>query len=307
MQKSLAIVIPAYKPDYLEKTLASLAGQSCRDYSLYIGDDASPHDLKSIVDRYRNSINLKYHRFDNNLGGSNLVAHWERCLALCEDQDWVCLFSDDDMMEPGCIEAFAGCEVPSNVDVLHFDIKLIDKEDRCLRDCPPFPETISSERFFDLLFRRQLVARMPEFIFRRSFLEDSGIVPFGLAWRSDTATVLNAGLSGGIKTITGDLCHVLWRVSGSNISGNVGLARQKNQSNIDFFNWLYEKNLQLPMSRFYLLKTIVFALEYTSDRHFFEDGILALRNLKYARWRRMLMLLLILYRIPYHWRELRHS
>lgn len=307
MQKSLAIVIPAYKPDYLDKTLASLAKQSCREFVLYIGDDASPYDIKSIVDQYRDRLNLRYHRFDNNLGGSDLVAHWVRCLSLCDREEWVCIFSDDDMMEPGCIEAFAKCEVSSNIEVIHFDIKLIDREDRCLFDCPPFPENLSSENFFDLLFRRKLVARMPEFVFRRSYLAENGIVSFGLAWRSDTATVLKAGLSGGIKTISGDNAHVLWRVSGANISGNAALAREKNRSNIDFFNWLYDMNLPLPVSRFFLLKTIVFALEYTSNWQFIKDGLLSLRDLKYARWNRVLVGLFIIYRIPYHWRELHHS
>lgn len=302
---TLAIVIPAFKPDYLEKTLASLAAQSCKDFSVYIGDDDSPSDLYRIVAPFEHAMDIHYTRFSVNLGGQNLVKQWERCIRLCQDEDFVILFSDDDMMEPRCIEAFADFRVPDDVDVLHYDINIIDEHDECLRECPDFPETLSSEAFFDMLFRRQITARMPEFIFRRKWLLEKGIVPFDLAWRSDTATVIHAARSGGILTIAGDQSRVLWRASRKNISGSKLLARQKNKSNIDFFNWLYDRHLAIPMSRFYLLKTIVFALEYKDTAQFLKDGFKAVFRLKYAVWHRILTILFVFYRIPYHQMELR--
>ena len=47
--KQLAIIIPAYKETFLRKALESIASQTCKDFTLYIGDDCSPNDLKSIV------------------------------------------------------------------------------------------------------------------------------------------------------------------------------------------------------------------------------------------------------------------
>ena len=79
----MAIVIPAYKGRFLKETLDSIAVQAHKDeFVLYIGDDASPERLDKIVESYQNKVNLVYHRFSENMGGKDLVAHWERCIQL---------------------------------------------------------------------------------------------------------------------------------------------------------------------------------------------------------------------------------
>ena len=303
MQKTLAIVIPAYKPDFLEKTLASLAAQTCQEFSLYIGDDASPFDLKQILDKFSNSLQAHYVRFDENLGKQDLVAHWERCIRLSQDEEWVYLFSDDDMMQSGCIEAFQQYPVNDQIDVLHFNLDLIDEQDHVIQECPSFPEVLDSSQFFNKLFRRQIVARMPEFIFRRSKLKECGLIHFDLAWRSDTALVMSAAFPGGIHTLSGPESKVQWRASHSNISGIEELKRRKNMVNIDFFNWAHDyyhkHGIQLPMSRFYLTKTIVFALEWYGWQGLASDGMMTAQKLKSAAGLRFLVPLFIVYRLIY--------
>lgn len=94
----MAIVIPAYKGRFLKKTLDSIAVQAHKDeFVLYIGDDASPERLDKIVESYQNKVNLVYHRFSENMGGKDLVAHWERCIQLSAEP-FIWLFSDDDLM-----------------------------------------------------------------------------------------------------------------------------------------------------------------------------------------------------------------
>lgn len=307
MQKTLAIVIPAYKPDFLEKTLASLAAQTCQEFSLYIGDDASPFDIKQIIDKFSNSLQAHYVRFDENLGKQDLVAHWERCIRLCQDEEWVCLFSDDDMMQAGCIETFHKYPVSDQIDVLHFDLEIIDEHDRVIQACPCFPEVLDSSQFFNKLFRRQIVARMPEFIFRRSKLEECGLIHYDLAWRSDTALVMSTAFPGGIHTLSGPESKVQWRASHANISGMDELKRRKNRVNIEFFNWaisFYQQHgLQLPMSSFYFLKTFVFALEWYGWRSLAADGFVASKELKNISGQCFLIPLFVVYRLFYRLRE----
>lgn len=305
--KSIAIVIPAYKPDFLQDTLNSLKKQSCQEFSVYIGDDASPYDLFGIVDAFRNQLDLHYHRFQDNLGGTNLVGQWERCLQLAKDEEWVCLFSDDDLMQSKCVELFHQTDIPDSTNILHYDIDLINESNEVIQTCPPFPHIIDDADFFDLLFRRKLVARMPEFIFRRSFLNEHGFIPFDLAWRSDTATVLSAARTEGILTLSGTDCKVQWRVSSKNISGQNQLKKRKNLASIAFFNWVFDNGIPIKMSRFYLLKTIIFSLEYGSAWQFFLDGCVSVVHLKFAKWRRLLCFLFVIYRIPYYWVETRRS
>ena len=56
--KKLAIIIPAYKPRFLQETLDSIAKQNNHEFTVYIGDDASPYPLETIVDRYKNKFDI---------------------------------------------------------------------------------------------------------------------------------------------------------------------------------------------------------------------------------------------------------
>ena len=104
MTHRLAIIIPAYKATFLSAALESIAAQICKDFTLYVGDDCSPEPIGDIVEQYRDRIELVYLRFNTNLGGKDLVAQWERCIAMSQDEPYIWLFSDDDVMEPSCVE-----------------------------------------------------------------------------------------------------------------------------------------------------------------------------------------------------------
>ena len=65
MRKQLAIVIPAYKSTFLKSTLESIARQTCKDFTVYIGDDCSPYNLECIVDDYKDQIDVVYKRLPN--------------------------------------------------------------------------------------------------------------------------------------------------------------------------------------------------------------------------------------------------
>ena len=102
MHNRLAIVIPAYKGKFLTETLDSIARQDCMSFTLYIGDDCSPDDIGSIAEKYRDRINIIYRRFPENLGKTDLLAHWERCIAMTSEP-YIHFFSDDDILPPDAV------------------------------------------------------------------------------------------------------------------------------------------------------------------------------------------------------------
>ena len=114
---------------------------------------------------------------------------------------------------------------------------------------------------------------------------------------------MSAALSGGIQTLSGPEAKVCWRASDSNISGIMALKQRKNVINIEFFNWVhdfFERNgIKCPMSRFYLLKTIVFALEWYGANGLISDGIMAAKKLNNAKGIQPLVMLFVLYRLIY--------
>lgn len=66
MKNKLAIIIPAYKACFFREVLDSIVRQSNRDFTVYIGDDASPDDLESIVSDYKDKLDIFYFRFEQN-------------------------------------------------------------------------------------------------------------------------------------------------------------------------------------------------------------------------------------------------
>ena len=240
MNSNIAIIIPAYKSKYLSKTLDSLVAQTDQTFIVYIGDDCSPNNLYEIVEPYTNKLNIVYKRFTENFGTKDLVAHWARCLSMLNEEDWFILFSDDDKMEYNCIENLQNVLNKVEHDVLHFNIKIIDVHDNVIRVPHLYPKTLSSLEFYNLLYRFQIDARMPEFVFRVShFNKLGGFVPFALAMRTDNATVIQNAYEKKIYTIENS--YIYWRESGENVSAfsmNKMDNELKLQASVDFFNWI---------------------------------------------------------------------
>ena len=149
MKNKLAIIIPAYKACFFREVLDSIVRQSNRDFTVYIGDDASPDDLESIVSDYKDKLDIFYFRFEQNWGGRDLVAHWERCIEL-SDEPLVWLFSDDDLMPPDAVErVIKGWKKSGECDaVFRFPLAIVDAYGELKYTNPPFEtERISGYDF----------------------------------------------------------------------------------------------------------------------------------------------------------------
>ena len=235
--KSLAIVIPAYKITFFNETLKSLASQSNKDFTVYVGDDCSSNDFMSIIEQYKNDIDIIYHRFDMNLGGKDLVGQWARCIELTRNEPWIWLFSDDDIIGENCVDLFLKSEKES-FDIFHFNVRIIDKENNILKKSQPFPEIISGRNF---LIRKQcakLDSFVVEYIFSRKIYEEQhGFQNFPMAWGSDIATWTKFASYKGIKTITGDF--VYWRQSNVNITPQRDrlIVIRKMRIETDYYVW----------------------------------------------------------------------
>ena len=224
--KALAIVIPAYKQTFLRETLVSIANQTCKDFTLYIGDDCSPYQIKSIVDEFMADIDIVYQRFDENVGGKDLVSHWERCIEMTHNEPYIWLFSDDDIMEPMCVEEFLN--LPKSVRdtfLVHFDVSVIDSiNGNTLAQQRPYPERLHVKDFIEeklkIKGKKGLEVFVVEFIFsRKVYLQNEKFQHYDLAWGADFLTWVKFATTGnGIYTVKRNNCHVKWRKSNENIT-----------------------------------------------------------------------------------------
>lgn len=230
----LAIVIPAYKIDFFRATLDSLAAQTCKDFTVYVGDDCSPSDFENLVNEYKDKLVIHYTRFETNMGGKDLVGQWTRCIELTQEEPWIWLFSDDDVMSPTCVESFyKTVEKASNHDLYHFDIDAIDAEGKVVFECRRFPDIMSSLDFYKKKENDDIDCFVVEYIFSRKVYEiTGGFQNFDLAWGADIATWVKFSHEKGIKNISE--ARVFWRKSDANITPN----RQREMGSESFLSML---------------------------------------------------------------------
>ena len=238
MQDSLAIVIPAYKSKYFDAALASIASQTNRNFKLYVCDDGSKENLKAITDKYADQVNIQYHKFQNNLGKTDLVEHWNRSVRLA-DEKWIWLFSDDDIMSPGCVQAFYDALDVTNGqhNVYRFNIEMIDADGEiiCVKD--PHPEQETGFEFLKRRLQSKSLSAAVEYIFKKeTFEKNNGFINFPLAFCSDDASWIEFAGDKPIYTIQSE--NVYWRSSNINISSLKGFQHQKVEALLGYSLWV---------------------------------------------------------------------
>lgn len=229
MSYPLAIVIPAYKLRFFSRVLDSLAAQTDKRFTLYIGIDGVDADFETVAARYADRVNMVVHRFSDNMGGRDLVEQWHRCIDLIGDEQWIWLFSDDDMLEPSCVEAFyTQLQRDNSYDLYHYDVDIIDSDNHIIKSATPFPPVMDAFEFLRGKNSASIDSFVVEYVFRRDTFERLGrFEHFDMAWGSDIATWAKIGRDKGIATIPGP--KVLWRASDANITPSTertGLIRK---------------------------------------------------------------------------------
>ena len=259
MTHRLAIIIPAYKATFLPAALDSIAAQTCKDFTLYVGDDCSLEPIGNIVEQYRDKIDLVYQRFDTNLGGKDLVAQWERCIAMSDDEPYIWLFSDDDVMEPNCVEELFNQtgKTEGAYDVYHFDVDVINERGVFKKRNQDYPAVLPAYSFYRGKSLGSLSAYVVENVFTRKVYERfGGFMKYDLAWGSDVATWIVFSGSKGICTVPD--ARVRWRQSSQNITPDYSrqTAERKLRAQLAFLNWAY---------RYFAIEPDI----YTTNRAFF--------------------------------------
>lgn len=271
---NLAIVIPAYKIKFFESVLKGLVNQTDKRFNVYVCIDASKEDFESVIEKYSSDLNIDYKRFEENLGGKNLVAQWNRCLDMIGNEEWIWLFSDDDMIEPTCVESFyKEMENGANYDLYHFNVDIIDENNKVVKHTQQYPEVLDSVSFLKGKNTAKLDSFVVEYIFRRSTFERlGGFQYFDMAWGTDIATWAKLGREKGIKTIHGS--KVLWRQSSLNITPNInkeGLKR-KLRANVSFFTWCKDNFTEISYNDtyYYMFRMLVHYTPFLKVKDFKE-------------------------------------
>ncbi|WP_428225734.1 glycosyltransferase family 2 protein [Flavobacterium sp.] len=216
----LAIVIPYYKLQFFEETLQSLADQTNKEFKVYIGDDASPEDCADVLLKFKEKIDFIYHRFERNLGSVSLTQQWERCISLSENEEWLMVLGDDDVLNEDCIADFYRNEPEirnSTANVIRFASKVINSEGAVFLEPFLHPKLELASDFYCRKVSNLTRSSLSEYVFKRELYNKYKFVDYPLAWHSDDKAWLDFSENKPIFTINQN--SVFIRFSEINISG----------------------------------------------------------------------------------------
>lgn len=195
---TFSVVIPSYKARFLSRAVASVIAQTVSAWELIVVDDASPEDLKAILDRFPEDSRIRYYRNEKNIGAVNLVDNWNLCLEYCSG-DYVICMGDDDELAPCCLENLSALmEKYPGLGVYHSRTAVIDEEGREIEVLESRPEFESS---LAMLWgrwsgRRQFIG---DFCFKLELLKrNGGFFKLPLAWFSDEISEYIAARGDGV-------------------------------------------------------------------------------------------------------------
>jgi len=238
----LAIIIPYYKLTFFKETLDSLAGQTNQNFKVYIGDDASPEDPFYMVKKYRGQFNFVYHRFEENLGGIALTLQWERCIALSNDEEWIMILGDDDVLGENVVAHFYA-NLPEikqeEINVVRFATQVIDGEDKAISEKFEHPKLEKATDSFWRKFTGKTRSSLSEYIFSRVSYMKFGFKNYPLAWHSDDMALLEFAGRKLIYTINSAEFYI--RISESSISGKGENRCQKKIASQLFYYSIIDK------------------------------------------------------------------
>lgn len=257
----LAIIIPYYKLTFFEATLQSLAAQTCQDLKVYIGDDASPEDPSLLLEKYKDQFNFVYHRFETNLGGVSLTQQWERCIALSDNEPWLMILGDDDVLGENVVAAFYENlheieQIGSNV--VRFATQSIDKIKSITSKVYKNTKLEKATDFYYKRYTGLVRSSLSEHIFRRESYTKFSFRDYPLAWHSDDYAWLDFAEDQPIFAINTALVSIM--ISNESLTGKNSNLKSKNLAESMFFMDIVKHKLHLfpkEVRLKYLLRTEV--------------------------------------------------
>lgn len=237
----LAIVIPYFKLQFFEETLQSLADQTNKDFTVYIGDDASLQDCRPLLKQFEGKFSFVYKRFETNLGSTSLTQQWHRCIDLIADDtiQWVMLLGDDDILGLNVVEDFFKYYSHFNQksSVIRFATILLNQIENY--ESPIYANPVF-ENGFDFLNRKlngETRSSLSEFIFNFEKLRQIGFTDYASAFYSDDRIILDLSIDNTIYSINDSV--IIIRVFEESLSGKASLNfHNLSLARFDFYTFI---------------------------------------------------------------------
>lgn len=245
----LAIVIPYYKKAFFKETLLSLEKQTDKRFFVYIGNDGSPEDPKQLIEETLLNTNFSYKKYEDNLGAKSLSSHWERVLDLVNDEEWIMILGDDDVLDPNIVfEFYNNLELANknNISLIKFSRCNINKTGTKLNDYTSLPQIYSSIQFLSDRLKGKIHSTLSENIFRKNIYKKYRFQDLPLAWHTDDIALLEFSDLKNFIFVTEGKLHI--RISEMSISGQDNNNPRKAYATYFFLDYIL-KNYSQKLSK----------------------------------------------------------
>lgn len=231
-------LLPAYKGRFLDEMLNSIKNQTYPDFKVLISDDCSPENLKDICEPYLQDERFSYRRNEKNIGGENLVEHWNMLVNMC-DTDYLIMATDDDVYDPDFLFHINELvEAYPDVYVYRARVRRIDEEDTLLMKDMAYDEYQNQLEFLYHLYSFQYQRGIGNFVFKTdTLIQEGGFVSFPYAWYSDLATEMLLAKQGIAHTKEILFNFRNSEINISNMKNSRNMSRGKMNAAIKYGEW----------------------------------------------------------------------
>lgn len=216
----LAIIVPYYKIDFFEETLKSIADQTNQNFTLYIGNDASPNNPLPLIEKYFKDNSYHYFDYKENIGSKNLALQWERILENVREE-WVQILGDDDCISQDFVEEFyktLPIVEKNNISLIKCGQQWIDENNKLLEFNVYDFNKVSAAEIFIKKYNHEIRSSLSENIYQTQIIKRHKFIKLPLAWGTDDLSLLNFSKNGYIQYIPKPMVSV--RISTQSISGS---------------------------------------------------------------------------------------
>ena len=257
-----SIVIPTYKHLFLKEAIESVLSQSFSDYEIIIVNDASPYDIDSIIDSFKDS-RIRYFKNEKNCGAIDVVDNWNLCLNYAIGDFLICM-GDDDKLLPNCLEEYAKLiDKYPNLHIYHAWTEIINENSDVVSLQSSQPEW---ENVYSLIWHRWngRVQYIGDFLFNVKFIKEcGGFYKLPLAWGSDEISANISAKEFGIANTQVPVFQ--YRVNSQTIT-NTGNVSVKLEAILKEKQWYKNFLLEKPVDHIALVYWKMLKNEY--QRHF---------------------------------------
>ena len=192
------IAIPAFKSKFLGEAIESCLSQTYGNFEVVIVDDASPENLKSVVDRYHDD-RIRFYRNEKNCGAVDVVDNWNICLSYAKG-DYIICMGDDDRLLPCCLDEYLKLmEKYPGLGVYHAWTEIIDEDSVMFDLQQPRPEWESALSVAWNRWNGRNRQYIGDFCYEVERLrKDGGFFKLPMAWGRDDICAVRAAVGGGI-------------------------------------------------------------------------------------------------------------